>query len=229
MFNMVIFHYPGFSNGSGSGYTWLIAFMFLLILPAQLIVPLASGSAFWLPEQSYSVGPNLEILTAQAGLYWDYFNIYVEYRARAVLRAAARSSTDLAVDLLNASSQARMLSQRHVNALSGLPTCTTVDSIAMLYTFIDSLEWIEDASAIPSWVPQVVEDSNSGTRNFSQGANPGTCTDPGAAAILKNTPWSAYPIYPESEGFTARDMSQCLSAAQTMSMPAQQVHPCSDR
>jgi hypothetical protein len=142
MFNMVIFHYPGFPNGSESSYTWLTAFMFHLILPAQLIAPLASGSAFWLPDQSYSAGPNLEIPTAQAGLYWDYFNIYVENRARAVLRAAARSSTDLAVDLLNASSQAHMLSQRHVNALSGLHTCTTVDSIANVYIFIDSLEWI---------------------------------------------------------------------------------------
>jgi hypothetical protein len=202
--------------------------MFLLILPAQLIAPLASGSAFWLPHQSYSVGPNLEIPTAQAGLYWDYFSIYVEYRARAVLRAAAQSSTDLVVDLLNASSQARMLSQRHVNAPSGLPTCTTVDSIAMPYIFIDSLEWIENVNAIPSWVPQVVEDSNNGTLNFSQGANPVTRTDPGIVAILKNTAWSAYPIYPESEGFMARDMSQCLSAAQTMLMPAQQIHPCLD-
>lgn len=201
MSNMVMFHWPGFSNSLGSAYTWLTAAMFLLILPAQLIAPLASGSVSWLPDHSYSVGPDLEIPTAQAGLYWDYFSIYPEHRSRAVLRAAARSSTDLAVDLFNASSQARMLSQRHVNALSGLPADTTIGSITMPYISIDSLEWVEDASAIPGWIPQAVENSDSPVLNFSQGVNPMTRTDPGTAAILKDTSWSPYPTYPQPEVF----------------------------
>jgi hypothetical protein len=98
MSNMVMFHWPGFSNGLGSGYTWLTAAMFLLIIPAQLIAPLASGSVSWVPGLSYSAGPELEIPTAHAGLYWQYFGLYIEHRSRAVLRAAARSSTDLAAD-----------------------------------------------------------------------------------------------------------------------------------
>jgi hypothetical protein len=82
MSNMVMFHWPGFSNSLGSAYTWLTAAMFLLILPAQLIAPLASGSVSWLPDHSYSVGPDIEIPTAQAGLYWDYFSIGPEHRSR---------------------------------------------------------------------------------------------------------------------------------------------------
>jgi hypothetical protein len=200
MSNMVMFHWPGFSNGLGSGYTWLTAAMFLLIIPAQLIAPLASGSVSWVPGLSYSAGPELEIPTAHAGLYWQYFGLYIEHRSRAVLRAAARSSTDLAADLFNASSQARMLSQRHINALSSLPTDTTIDRVAMPYISIDSFEWIEQASAMPSWIPQVVENSTEAL-DFSQGSNPMTHTDPGTAAVLKNTTSSAYKVYPKSETF----------------------------
>jgi hypothetical protein len=147
--NMVMFHWPGFSNGLGSRCTWLTAAMFILILPAQLIAPLASGSVSWVPGHSNSGAPDLDIPTAHAALYWQYFGQYVEHRSRAVLRAAARSSTDLAADPFNAISQAGMLSQRHVNVLSGLPTDTTIDTIAMPYISIDSLEWIEEVGAIP--------------------------------------------------------------------------------
>ena len=44
-----------------------------------------------------------------------------------VLRAVARSSTHLARDILNASPRARILSQRHVNAIAGLPPDATID------------------------------------------------------------------------------------------------------
>jgi hypothetical protein len=201
MRNMVMFHWPGFSHGLGPGYTWWTVVVFFLILPAQLIAPLASGSVSWLPGQSYSPGPNLEITTAAPGLYWGFFSENVEYRSRAVLRAAARSTTDLAADLFNASSQARTLSQRHVSALSGLPAETTVDQIAMPYISIDSLDWIEDLTAIPTWVLDVVENSNNLTLDFSQGVNPMTRTDPGTAAVLKNTSWAPYTVFPEPKTF----------------------------
>ena len=202
MSSMVMFHWPGFSNGIRSGYTWLTVAMFILILPAQLIAPLASGSVSWVPGQAYTPGAALEIPMAHSGLYWQYFSNYVEHRSRAVLRAAARSSTDLAGDLFNASSQPSMLSQRHVNALSGLPADTTIDQIAMPYISIDSLDWIEDTSAIPNWIPEVVTNASSNALDFSQSMNPMTRTDPGTAAILKNTTWTPYATYPESKVFT---------------------------
>jgi hypothetical protein len=94
-----------------------------------------------------------------------------------------------------------MLSQRHVNALSGLPADTTVDQIAMPYISIDSLDWIEDLAAIPSWIPDVVENSSNLTLDFSQGMNPMTRTDPGTAAVLKNTSWTLYTVFPEPKTF----------------------------
>ena len=212
---MVMFHWPGLSAGSsgsngggrgagsGSGYTMLTIMMFVLIIPAQLIAPLASGSVSWVPGYAYSRGPDLDIPTAAPGLYWEFFSRFVEHRSRAVLRAAARSSTDLAADLFNASSPTRMLSQRHVNALSGLPAGTTVDEITMPYISIDSLEWIDDIRDLPSWIPPVVESSTgSGPLDFSQGINPMTRTDPGTAAVLKNANWSSYAAYPAPTTFS---------------------------
>jgi hypothetical protein len=44
----------------------------------------------------------------------------------------------------------------------------------MPYISIDSLDWIEDPAAIPSWILGIVENSNNLTLDFSQGMNPMT-------------------------------------------------------
>jgi hypothetical protein len=149
MFSMVISHVPEFPNGSGCSFTWLTASMFLLILPAPLMAPLASRSAFWLADQSYSVDQNLEIPTAQAGLYRDYFNIRVKYRARAVLRAAVRPRTGLTVDLLNASPLrlACVRKDLYTQSVACIPVLPPT-VLPCPPVFINSLEWIEHASAI---------------------------------------------------------------------------------
>jgi hypothetical protein len=202
--NMTVYHFPGLPLSLRSGYWWSITAISLLILPAQLIAPLAAGSVSWIPGQSFAPGAIYQTTLPKPGNNWGWLNKFTEEKSRAVLQAAALSSSISTLALFNATTNTKMLSRRHAPSLTGLPVNTTLNNITIPYASIDAFEWVTDVTTLPNWVVDVTTNATNLALDLTMNANPLSRNDPGNAAVLKSTPARDWASYPDPIAFTGQ-------------------------
>ena len=171
----------------------IVALCLILVWPAQLANPVASGAVSWIPSTSYEAGAyyTLSLGVASTGYRWDWYKMFPNVRDALVKKSAAlagltaiASSSD-GGGTLDAPPAKRMGFQ-----LNSLPDRTAVDNVIVPIFNIESFKWISDIKTIPDDILQAVTDISSGYLNITQGNGPLSQTIAGTSALLKSAQWS---------------------------------------
>ncbi|KAH0444687.1 hypothetical protein CcaCcLH18_00345 [Colletotrichum camelliae] len=163
----------------------------ILAWPAQFASPLATGSVSWVPTSSYDINSGKTIVFGSAsigpgrGAYKGGLNI----RQGLVTMSAGLANLKATAPFEYNNGSLHVTEARRMATFLGLYTNGTVVRNATVPIFvIESLEWVNDESQIPSKILEAVQDPLSGYLNFTQKETQMN-TAIGATTLLKDQPW----------------------------------------
>ncbi|KAJ9657999.1 hypothetical protein H2198_003968 [Neophaeococcomyces mojaviensis] len=154
---------------------WLLLWIpILMLLPAQLAAPLASGAIKWIPSSAtFKVPQPVELGKAGNGEGWEDFNNYHTHRLFAVTRSAGLAYFHS--NYLFDSERATVL-RSYIPQLQGYSVNETfLNSATLPHLAIESFEWISDFTTITSSESRTISSvllEKSPNLNISQQYNP---------------------------------------------------------
>ena len=184
-------------------FVWLAVF---IVLPAQLLSPLASGAFTWVPAQMPAVKSLVEIAQGANGWGWEYLVEFQEHQFLTILRSAGIAASH---------SNARFTSDYHPILRRFLPELrkkstgdNIVGSVILPHLAISSFEWISDLDQITGSenrsINSVFDDSNTNLM-FSSDENPFTHpsnTYTTATTLVLDESWQKPPLTTRAPPYT---------------------------
>ena len=181
---------PSNSYVRSLGIVWLAV---LIIIPIQLISPLASGAFTWVPARMPSSKLPMTMEKAGNGLGWEYLVEFSEHQYITTLQSAG-----LAAVHTNArfESDYRPILRTYLPALRQYtPGSTLLGSATLPHFAINTFEWISDLDSISSDEGSVISSMfNDTNANLTFGSNANPFVSPSgtyvtATTLALNEPW----------------------------------------
>lgn len=178
-----------------SALVWAVTVVMLLVLPAQLAAPIATGCVTWVP--SYTLGsPKTSpamLGSATGGFKWSWFRDYPNVRTFTIEEAAGLGNLEswlLQSGVGGDPAEQRALpARRPLLGFRNLRNGSRFEQVTLPVLHIHSFSWV-DSQDLDASLRRVVTD-NTGVLNISQPDNPLRITLEGVAAPLKMSPWLA--------------------------------------
>ncbi|KAJ5919113.1 hypothetical protein N7466_010056 [Penicillium verhagenii] len=176
-------------------FQWAICIIFLLLWPAQLANPIASGAVSWVPATRVNMtGTAQAVGAAHAGPNWLWYVTYSSARLQLVKQSAALAGSETSPFQSKNNTDTAFISpsQRMVSQFASYSNGSVVRNITVPSFKIDSFNWVSDLSMLPSGIYESIIQMEGTLLNITEdGGNPLGQTIPGTSALLKNTTWTA--------------------------------------
>ncbi|OIW34316.1 hypothetical protein CONLIGDRAFT_1056 [Coniochaeta ligniaria NRRL 30616] len=179
-----------------SALVWAVTIVMLLVLPAQLAVPIATGSVTWVPSYAFdSLNTSSAVLgSATWGYRWDWFRSYENVRRFIVEEAAGLENLEswlVPSDATGDDAERRVpAARRPLLGFRDLRNGTKFEQVTVPVLRINSVAWVDPQDLDASLI-RVVTD-NTGSINISRPNNPLRITPEGIAVPLNTSAWSAF-------------------------------------